>query len=443
MEPNAYQEVNHHLQFTVDRLNTEGGRIFFDKLHSIGLQGVFEPNQIPHSPSDTIKWFISRPISQVESLFFAVHDTLESLESISDLSLNKTKRREAEEAATALYCIAACRFVNKESRSSHNNITDPSFYLVESPNNELLICAIIVTALFGGKLQLVAHETTDVSTGMTQPRPEFAFHIPTPVAGDNLIPDFERAVFNEIFKNKKTAANKTSIDTGSLKPEERASLSVRIRQIQVRKKCNLTLIINHDMPHCLCRDFVDHYRTPIVFPTNETTKILTGIDPLHLQAYIKEFWQNIRELCTTAGPNEDQPPKGTKEMSGTINYSAINMAITQGDHSAAQAGTGHTANITHRQDADYAALIPLLHELRLEVDSLPAPESARTKLAAHVETVKTELEKREKADSGIITTALNAIKTGGELLDGGVKFAEKLKSIYQMLTPVFGLPPLP
>lgn len=88
------------------------------------------------------------------------------------------------------------------------------------------------------------------------------------------------------------------------------------------------------------------------------------------------------------------PPSGPVFNIGTVSGG---LAVAAGSHSAAQSGTGHTANIDHREGADLAALVPLLQELGKEIGQLSSAEK-RGELTAHVELAQHEAVKKDTPD---------------------------------------------
>lgn len=117
-------------------------------------------------------------------------------------------------------------------------------------------------------------------------------------------------------------------------------------------------------------------------------------------------------------------------------------SVATGSHSAAQAGTGHTAHIDHREGADLAALIPLLRELASEIGSLPSAEK-RDELTAHVELAQHEADKKDNPDPGRIKRALDVVKSGAEGLEHGGKIITLCNKAYNVIAPLVGLPPSP
>jgi hypothetical protein len=68
---------------------------------------------------------------------------------------------------------------------------------------------------------------------------------------------------------------------------------------------------------------------------------------------------------------------------------------------------------------------------------------ARTTLAAHVQAAQAEAERQDKADAGRIQRALDAVRSGAEVLENGGKIVELCNKAYGVLAPFLGLPPSP
>ncbi|MBM4201393.1 MAG: TIR domain-containing protein, partial [Gammaproteobacteria bacterium] len=76
-------------------------------------------------------------------------------------------RQATEEAAAALYCLAACRLVNTSAMSSD--------FVLRIPHDELFIAAVVTMAVAGGELRLQPRENPFM------PCPEFAYEVQVPV----------------------------------------------------------------------------------------------------------------------------------------------------------------------------------------------------------------------------------------------------------------------
>ena len=135
-------------------------------------------------------------------------------------------------------------------------------------------------------------------------------------------------------------------------------------------------------------------------------------------------------------------PETRQPISVTITGDGAKVAFATASHSAAQAGSGNTAHVTHTQGTDLAALVPLLLELAQAIAKLPSPK-ARETLAPHVEAARAETERKDKADPSLIKRALDAIKPAADALEGGEKIVKLCNKAYQVLAPFLGLPPSP
>jgi len=118
------------------------------------------------------------------------------------------------------------------------------------------------------------------------------------------------------------------------------------------------------------------------------------------------------------------------------------VAISSGSHSAAQSGSGNTAQIDHGPATDLSVLAPLLQELARAIGELPSAK-ARAMLTPHAQAARAEAHEQDQPDPGIIKRALDAIKPAAEVLDSGEKIVALCNRAYQALSQFTGLPPSP
>jgi hypothetical protein len=166
-------------------LGSYAAQPFFAELQREFAQ-AFRETPVPQDGSAMVAFFAesSGEQNQVQELFFLVRLGLKALEH-SDRSV----RAPAEEAAVALYWVAACRWVREAAQRA--NV--PAGYFVHVPRNESVIYAVIATALFGGELRVVSGQRTSL------PSPEFVFEVRVPAGGDQREWDFERAAYQPCF----------------------------------------------------------------------------------------------------------------------------------------------------------------------------------------------------------------------------------------------------
>ncbi len=427
------QPSTHHERMAIRLLGTDNVRPYFEKLK----QELFEEFNITPSPgtaADVVEWFSRCPADDVPQLFIVIRRALDFTLPADE---HRPVRRAAEEAAAALYCLAACRLVNKAAHEARA----PEFgnYVTAVPGNEHLISAIIATAVFGGELRLMAAEHPDL------PRPEYVFDVPIPDGGDQIVADFQRAAYVAVFSNF-SETPEIRLDDGPLKEQQIEDLAARFRTIRDIRRRSLALVVRGLNSPDGCREFASKHKVPVMVPETEGTTAILGMKVKTLLAEIKEFWRDL-DVSRSASPSQDQPPppaSGDSAMPQSGQYIHVhgNAAISTGSHSAPLAGKGHSAHIDHRQGADLAVLIPLLQELAQEIGNLSSAEK-RDELIAHVELAKHEAGKKDNPDPGRIKRALDVVKSGAEGLEHGGKIIALCNKTYNAVAPLLGLPPSP
>jgi hypothetical protein len=419
-----------------EQLAEPGASPFFQ-----ALQREWDPTQFetsaPQNPEVMVKWFAECPAEQVQRLFWLVRGALLRLSrSAGDVS----RRRYAEEAAAALYYLAACRLVNRAAHEARLAEPEACAYLVDVPDGEPVVCAVIAMALFGGQLRLKPSEEP------RRPCPEYVFEVKVPAGGDLVATDFERALHTTLSSNKRETTL-VSLDSKPLTGPERAWLEMQIGDLKQVHKRSIALVVYGLIQPKPCEAIINQYQVPTLLPTTEVTSILLGMSTDRLLAEVHKFWEALEVLSrpVSTPPAHSHPgaqPMPSTGQPGNFQVFANNVAISTGDHSASQAGPGGTAQVSHVQGADLSVLVPLLRELAVAIGELPSPK-ARDTLAAHVQVAEAEVAKKDQADPGALKSALDAIKPAAEVLEGGEKILTLCHKAYQVLAPFLGLPTLP
>lgn len=423
-------------------LGVAGASPFFQTLQR-EIAAEFPATSMPQTAEATVQEFARSPADHVQRLFFVVRRALHAIP-----DGEATGRRHAEEAAAALYFVAACRLVDQAAHAARTAAQGGNPYVLQVPSSENLICAVISTALFGGELRLTPAE----EPGM--PRPKYVFEVKPPAGGDQIIEDFDRAVFFALFPNDKRAIA-ISQSSGPLAGKDLADLLTELDDIRYVQRDSLALVVKglpRAGPH---ETFATRHRVPVMVPTSEATSVLLGMDADRLSAEIKKLCEALKEWPRHGSPSrpaDDQqpsPPSGEAPMpstgpSITVTGGSATIAISTGGHSAAQAGSAQTAHIDHRQGADLAELIPLLQHVLDEIAKLPAG-NRRDALTAHIELAQHEAGKKDKAEPGRIKRALDVVKSTADGLEQGGKIIALCSEAYNALAPFLGLPqsPLP
>jgi hypothetical protein len=420
-----------HEQLAARLLGAKEAEPFFEALKD-ELEGNCNPKPMPETPAETVRCFIQWATDgkDIEQLFDAVHAALISLG--EPAGQENSARRDVEEAAAALYCLAACLLVDCEAHRSGE-------FVIRVPRTEPVICAIIATALFGGELRLKPAEGADL------PGAEYVVPVPLPPAGPNAEDDFERHAYVALFWGSSDAPDE-ALDSGRLNDVQRNRLIVRLRKIRNRQKRSLALVVRGVIDGEPYRRFALGYRVPVMVPGDEAASALLRIPAARLRAHIEEFWADIHALREAAPGPAGQSPSGSGAYdeagppSGSFSF-GDNATVIFGHHSAAKPG----ARTEHHEGVDPAVLVEVLRNLAQVIDANAAPAD-RPALAQHLETARDEAAKT-KPDHGrvrrVLEGMLDIVKKGGEASDSGGKIVAACYKAYTYLAPVCGWPPLP
>ena len=283
-----------HERLAAEKLAAADARQFL-----VAMQQEFRKRFQSEPPCDAaamVRWFAGRESTDVQQLFYLVR---RALGPFPHGRHEDFQRKLAEEAAVALYCLAAMRLV--DTAVARANEVRPGDYLLLVPRSERVICAIIATALFGGELHLKPVE----AGGELQP--EYVFEVHVPVSGDRQTEAFERAAFTAVFENQADAPQKF-VEAAPLTPRERARLAARIDDIHDRQR-RIALIVHGLQRVEAAAGLARNHKLPVLFPaaevpTSEFTTKLLGMDADRLMAEIGEL-----SICLTARTDfASQPP---------------------------------------------------------------------------------------------------------------------------------------
>jgi len=92
----------------------------------------------------------------------------------------------------------------------------------------------------------------------------------------------------------------------------------------------------------------------------------------------------------------------------TYNFHGPVASMATGDHSAAQSGVGHVANIGHQEHADLSALMPLFAELTAAITTLSS-QSQRDELSTPLALASSEIAKGAHAKPSVVKRAFDAM----------------------------------
>ncbi len=418
----ANQLDKHHKNLAVKLL--KDAPLFFQAMQQ-DFANEYPTEHVPASVDKMVDYFSDCVSQQVQELFYMVRRALKALEE-DELDVSITKQ--TSEAASAMYCLAAIRMVNRAAHEQ-GNLT------LKVPRSENVICAIIATALFGGTLRLQPTKQNQL------PNLEYVFEILVPANGDHLQLGFDRAIYTALFENSQQVCL-GALDTQPLTVDEDKALAARLRTIKnVKREC-LALIVNGYANQDSARPFADKHQIPVMFPSSEAATIILGMDVGDLLQEISEFWQELNHF--------HQSNSNSKETSGTENMQNSEVTVNNapggtvvfstGAHSAAQAGNNNTANTGQQQSVDLAPLIPLLNELHEAIAELSSIKTKET-LYGHLQTAQNELSNNDKPDISIIKQSLETINQVGSAIDSGEKIVGLCSQALPYLLPFLSLLP--
>lgn len=417
VKPTANPLDKHHKSLAVKLL--KDAPLFFQALQD-DFTNEYPTQHVPASADKMVDYFSNCAPKQVQELFYMVRRALKALEE-DELDVSITKQ--TSEAASAMYCLAAIRMVNRAAHEQ-GNLT------LKVPRSENVICAIIATALFGGTLRLQPTEQNQL------PNLEYVFEILVPANGDHLQLGFDRAIYTALFENSQQVCL-GALDTQPLTVDEDKALAARLRTIKnVKREC-LALIVNGYANQDSARPFADKHQIPVMFPSSEAATIILGMDVGDLLQEISEFWQELNHFHQSNSNSKET--SGTENMQNSgfnINAPGANIAINTGANSSAQAGNNNTANTGQQQSVDLAPLISLLNELHEAIAELTSIKAKET-LYGHLQTAQSELSNNDKPDFGIIKQSLETINQVGGVIDSG----EKIVGLCSQALPFLSLLP--
>ncbi|MGZ5007354.1 MAG: hypothetical protein ACXWE9_01150 [Methylobacter sp.] len=404
--PIANQVDMHHKNYASKSL--QSAPHFFQALQQ-DFENELPDEPVPASVNEIVDYFSACQPEQVQELFYMVRRALKALaeHAIDDFTMKQTC-----EAASAMYCLAAIRLVDRAAHEIGNTI-------LQVPRSENIICAIIATALFGGKLRLQPTEQSPL------PGLEYVFEIQVPACGDHIQLGFERALYTVLFENAMEAGVKT-LDNQPLSADELAALSSRLNEIKNVERDCLALIVHGYAGHDSVRPFAQQCQIPVMFPSNQATSLLIGMSADCLKGEISEFWKRVNGMSSSSVISNTPKKSGSENMQNSgfnIHAPGGTVVVSTGANSAAQAGTNNTANTGQQQLADLSSLTAKLDELQAAIAELSSAK-AKDKFTGHLQNAQSEITGKAKPDAGIVKQSLEAIKLGGEAVEGGEKIVE-------------------
>jgi len=425
VKPTANPLDKHHKSLAMKLL--KDAPLFFQAMQQ-DFANEYPTEHVPASVDKMVDYFSDCAPKQVQELFYMVRRALMALEGGV---LDVTMAKQTCEAASAMYCLAAIRLVN---RAAH----EQGDLTLQVPRSENVICAIIATALFGGKLRLQPTEQNQL------PSLEYVFEILVPANGDHLQLGFDRAIYTVLFENAKDAGVK-ALENTPLSVEELGKLATKLDDIKNVERDCLALIIHGYANSNVAKPFAQQYQIPVMFPSNSTTNLLIGMDAERLKNEIGIFWEKVNSMLSSEVNSGNPNKSGTENMQNSgfnIHAPGGTVVVTTGSSSPGQAGNNNTntANTGQQQSVDLAPLISLLNELQEAIAELSSIKAKET-LSGHLQTAQSELSNNDKPDFGIIKQSLETINQVGGAIDSGEKIVGLCSQALPYLLPFLSLLP--
>ena len=415
------------------------------------------PDPRPATAEKLVEWVAEADSQSVEDIFFAVRNALENALKLADDSA----ARACEEAAVALWVVAACRVVNLEVAAAAANAGQPWVWRI--PTEERFVVAVITISLYGGRFRPLPAIKDNV------PQPEYVFEVSLGALPEekHTYEVIERALFVVAYQHKAFATD-AALEAGPLSAREVEQLRGRLGTFRRRRGAALALVVGGLTP---AREDVGGavaaaYEVPIFIPDEQVQKHLLVMNPERLRTAIGEFWLELRHVNrpaderlptgaeaadasarrnsgrrskkqvarrsdTSASENaktKSTRPNAERERAVKIvNYGNVSVA---GDHGIAQAGKHNKASPRHGMDArEVRALIEEMNKQKRDSDS-----ERRADLLQQLQIIRRETRKLPKQRNGeAILTALKRLKQWGE----GILGAQRINELGVSLAPYF------
>lgn len=437
-----------HAKLASERLGAPAARGYLQRLR-MALVDDFDDAWRHRGPLDIAAWLATCPCDEDSILDYFV-PVRRALTGLPDGVV--AEREAACDAAAALYFLLVCRAVSIGPDAAHGRTVET--YSIPIPDHDdvalaKLIAAITATALFGGALHILRDGVGDM------PQVDGVFEITGTGVGDQILSDFERAVYVALFRDRASTidvaqedgpltprqrddvtaalaaarrAQAAAVDR-PLSPRERAQMNARLREERRVYRKSLALLVREDRFKSVCGSFATQHRVPVVIPGSEVTADLLGMDIDTLVAEVQAFWAQLKALraAEQRGNRGAASYQGGQEMPGTGDthnyygntYHNSNHAESHGTKSQAVAGQRNVTTHTEQHGVDPEQMVLLLEALEAEIASLD-PGRARERLEGHLTAVQAEVAKPDgDRDRGVIKAALDAIETIADALDNG------------------------
>jgi hypothetical protein len=280
------------------------------------------------------QWLSAASAADAINSMFAARRALAMLDRDEKVRLDAKQRHLAELATVSIYCLALCRCVNVDALRA--GLRFPR----EIKDTAHLYCAVIATVLAGGKLELVHGDESD------RPRAEHAYEIHVPAAGDHREQVFERAVYQALFADSKSATVE-SLDDVELSPALRKAIAGRLQTIRRVHRQAFTLIVQVDALYPPADSFAQQYRVPVFICGDDIAEPLIGMSAGDLVVAVEELWRELRYCSLPAdGAGSGRPgARNTAKLDGAagqVNGGTVHNHDLGGKAPVTQGAAGRT-----------------------------------------------------------------------------------------------------
>ena len=301
---------------------------------------------------------------------------------------------------------------------------------------QLIIGAIVVSAVFGGRVEFDAG-------GLTR-SPSHMRRIVTPENADGSENAIDRALFAAWFP---TDARTPHIADGTLEMTsgDYSRLKARIGELREVDEVAVGVWVSSGERHQAIFSAVGKkLKIPILLETSVAVEEALGMPPSDFLAQMGEYWArdtDLRQpvagaLVAVASESVIQSPPGDKSVThitiGTINNAGPTQTVI-GDQASLSMQIAHNS-------LDAAALAPLLATLAAAISALNDPD-AKAAYQAHLKTLADE-SKAPKPDKSKMSRALEMLKNAPDYLKGGKAMADAAVSIYNWTLPFINSNPI-
>jgi hypothetical protein len=297
---------------------------------------------------------------------------------------------------------------------------------------ELIIGAIVVSAVFGGTVEFDAG-------GLTR-NPSHMRRIVKPEGADWTENAVDRALFAAWFHTDARAPH-IADGTVDMTTGEKDRLQARISELRVRKRFAAGVWVSSGEQHqALFSSIGKRFKIPILLETSVAVRAALGMSPGALLAQMGEYWKldtELRQSLVSAlvpvtSQSTNPSTQGDKTMSANnINFgdnAVVTLAIDGSNMSTSQ-------QVAHN-GLDAAALTPLLQTLAAAIAALDDSHAKKAGYEADLQ-VLVDQSKAAKPDKLRMANALENLKKAPEYLKGGEAIVTAGKAIVDAATTLY------